>query len=110
MIFSPLLIRLLDGLEPTFYPTIWFETTTEANDENFLRMQLFAILPKLGIIFGSIIMTLGFLTCLLALNSIWKDGTLKRESGEEKKARWDFSAKSDHQHTSDEYYVKKGKI
>ena len=55
-------------------------------------------------------MTLGVLACLLALNSIWRDGGgLMKKSGEEKKERWDYLAKSDH-HVPDEHHVKKEKI
>jgi hypothetical protein len=71
-------------------------------------MQFSAILPKLGIIFGSIVMTLGVITCFLTLNSILRDGNVKRKIGKEQKERWDYFAKSGH--ITDEYSVKKKQI
>ncbi len=71
--------RLFDGLEPIFYPMVWFETYTELDDETASLMKFLAIAPKLGIIIGSIMIGIGFLTTLAVVLSVMRNkSTIKK--------------------------------
>jgi uncharacterized protein YjeT (DUF2065 family) len=64
---------LLDGLEPTFYPTFWFEITTELDDTTSDLLKWLGVAPKLGIVFGLILIAIGLLTASITFFFIFKN-------------------------------------
>jgi CD36 family len=54
-------IDILQGIPTMFYPMIWFETTTELPEDMAAQLRLLSIVPKFGIIFGSVGLGIGAL-------------------------------------------------
>merc|ERR1712215_50889 len=53
VLYRPLkYVQMLEDVPPTFYPTIWFEVTSELPDDMAAQLRLLQWVPKFGDIFG----------------------------------------------------------
>jgi len=60
--FTGFPIHMFEDTEPTFYPAVWFETTTELPDDLASQLRLLEWVPALGNIMGGVFAGLGLLT------------------------------------------------
>ena len=57
-------IAFLEGLEPTYYPAVWFEVKSELPDDMRSQLKMLEWVPDLGHIFGGIFLGLGIILFL----------------------------------------------
>ena len=84
MIFN---FRMFDGLEPIFYPMVWFETYTELDEETKSLMKFLGVAPKIGYILGGIFISLGSLSTLF---TVYKILVNRKPAQTKKKVLMDF--------------------
>ena len=63
-------IDFLEGLEPTYYPAVWFEVKSELPEDMRSQLKMLEWVPHLGHIFGGVFLGLGiiFVTGAIVLN------------------------------------------
>ena len=63
--FTGFEIDLFKDVPPTFYPAVWFETTTEMPEDMAKQLRLLEWVPSLGYIMGGVFTSLGLLTIIV---------------------------------------------
>jgi len=58
-------IDLFKDVPPTFYPAVWFETTTEMPEDMARQLRLLEWVPSLGYIMGGVFTSLGLITVIV---------------------------------------------
>jgi len=69
-------VPLLENVEPTFYPAVWFEVLTELPHDMVMQLRLLEWVPRFGDIFGYFFIGLGAIMALVGAIFIFKNRTV----------------------------------
>ena len=77
VLFRPLPhVPLMENVEPTFYPAVWFEVLTELPHDMVMQLRLLEWVPRFGDIFGGTFIGIGAVMAFVGAIFIFKNRTI----------------------------------